>query len=275
MQVHLATADFNGLVWHMIRRDDGSWTPPGNVSAVVGNPGSCFGVRVSANSDELHLVTHTIGFWGSGQTLWHTVRSSNGAWTPFVNLNSVLGNPGGFIGFKGDALAVIGTDLHLGALTSDIWGLNGTIWHAIRHTDGTWTPIGNVNSVVGHPGSFSDVAIANVAGELQLVGSDSSTVWHAIRHADGSWTPFEDLMAAVGNPGMVLFDVALTTAADPITNEWKLHLAGVGIGGIIWYTIRDRTGQWTPLENLNEILGGGPFASVGITGTPEWRDRRQ
>lgn len=317
MDIHLAGADFNGTIWHALRSADGVWTPPGNVTTVVGNPGSCFDVHISADVDELHLVSHTTGFFGGGQTIWLATRHADGSWSPFINLNNVFGNPGGTIGFQGDALAMVGNprELHLGALTSDIWGINGTIWHAIRHADTTWTPLGNVNQVVGHAGSFSQVALAEVAGELHLAGLDGSTIWHAIRHVDGSWTqfgnvnkvvgspgggyvwvalagvnnelqlvgvdgqgmswhairhvdgswtPFGDVMGAVGSPGTHLFSVALGATEDPI----QLFLVGIGVGGTLMHTNRNADGTWTALENLSEILGGGPFRSVSVTGAP-------
>jgi hypothetical protein len=148
----------------------------------------------------------------------------------------VLGNPGGFIGFQGDAVAMIGPDLHLGALTSDVFGLNGTIWHANRHSDGSWTPLGNVNNVVGHPGSFRQVALAMVQGELHLTGCDGSTIWHTIRHADGTWIPFGNVNRVVGNPGPGFRMAALAGPSE-------LQFVGVDSQGTSWHTIRHSDGR--------------------------------
>jgi hypothetical protein len=320
MDLHFTTSDFNGTIWHAIRHGDGSWTPVGNVSLVVGNPGSCAGLSVAANINQLNLLSHTVGSFGGGQTLWHTTRMSDGSWSPFVNLNNVVGNPGGTIGLQRGAVAMIGTDLHLGVLTSDVWGLNGTIWHAIRSVDGTWTPLGNVNKVVGHPGSFNYVAVAGVAGELHLTGIVGSNIWHAIRHADGTWTPFSNVNAVVGNPGggfnqvalagvngelqlaaidpnqktwhairhadgtwtpfgdlmgaaggagTPLFNLGMAEITDPNTGELALFFVGVADGGVLSSTIRNQAGSWTPIANLNENLGGGPFNYVAVAGTLE------
>jgi len=319
MDLHLAAVDSNGTIWHAIRHGDGTWTPPGNVDAVVGNPGGSYDVQVAAVVDQLHLVAHTLGFWGGDQTLWHTIRHGDGSWTPFVNLNNVL-SPPGMLGFLGDGLAIISDSptLHLGAVTSDLGGSNGTIRHAIRFPNGTWTPLGNVNQVVGHSGSFAKVAVAEVAGELHLTGLDGTTIWHAIRHRDGSWTPFGNVNAVVGDPGGGFWMVALTGVNEELhlvglglggrswhtirhvdgswtpfgdiaqvvgpeayffavalgaitdsTNAWELHLVGLGVGGVLWHTIRKQDGSWTPLENLNETLGGGPFRYASLAGAKQ------
>ena len=80
--------------------------------------------------------------------------------------------------------------------------------------------------------------------------------------------PFGDVMRAVGNPGTQLFAVALGALADQF-NAWELYFVGIEPGGILLHTSRDRDGNWTPLENLNEVLGGGPFSRVSVTGEPE------
>jgi hypothetical protein len=309
--LHLAAVDRHGTIWHTIRNPDGSWTPFGNVNAVVGQPGGAFSQAAAAQSDlpgELDLA----GLDGHG-TIWHTIRHPNGSWEPFGNVNravaavngsfpasfswaaiaggpgagglhvtgvassgdilhtidnrgwipwgdvsKVVGHPGGSfsrvaVGFVGLASGP-SSDLHLAGVDG-----HGTIWHTIRHGDGSWTPFGNVNQVVGG-GPFSAVSVAGVAvGELQLAAPDGhGTIWHTIRHGDGSWTPFGNVNQVVGGGPFSAVSVARVAG--------ELQLAAVDGHGTIWHTIRHGDGSWTPFGNVNEVVGqpGGAFSQVAV-----------
>ena len=112
-------------------------------------------------------------------------------------------------------------------------------------------------------------ALAEVNQELHLVVLDlQRRILHSIRHHDGTWDPFGDVMNAAGSPGTLLFNASLGEVDDPVTGELRLFFVGVGQGGVLWLTIRDRSGNWTAIENLNEILGGGPFLKVSVTAAP-------
>jgi hypothetical protein len=69
MELQLVATDVNGVIWHAIRLDDGMWTPPGNVNSVVGNIGSFADAHIAGNVDGMHLIGHTVGAFGGGQTL--------------------------------------------------------------------------------------------------------------------------------------------------------------------------------------------------------------
>jgi hypothetical protein len=76
------------------------------------------------------------------------------------------------------------------------------LFHTIRLTDGTWQAFGDVKGQAGDRGLFTDIAAANVAGELQTIGvTNDGKLWHTIRHANGTWDHFIDVKGRAGNPG--------------------------------------------------------------------------
>ena len=87
--------------------------------------------------------------------------------------------------------------MHLSGVTND-----GHLWHTIRHTDGSWSPFGDVEVPAGDRGKFINVSCAEVGGELHVCGvTDDGHLWHTIRHTDGSWSPFGDVEGPAGDRG--------------------------------------------------------------------------
>jgi hypothetical protein len=90
----------------------------------------------------------------------------------------------------------------------------GTVFHAIRHANGTWTALSTLpNGELGR-----DVSNAGVQGVLHFVSitfspfSPGGNVRHRIRNADGSWTGIGDVNAAAGNSPGLCTSIADTTS---------------------------------------------------------------
>ncbi len=147
---------------------------------------------------------HLLGVTSDGK-LWHTIRQSDGTWTPFGDVKAQAGDRGTFVRVgiavePAPGPAEFISELHVGGVTSD-----GKLWHTIRHSDGTWTPFGDVKAQAGDRGTFVDVGDAGTPSiDLHVSGPTSDgKLWHTIRHSDGTWTPFGDVKAQAGDPGSV------------------------------------------------------------------------
>jgi uncharacterized protein YkwD len=207
----------------------------------------------------LHLTAVT-----SDGKLWHTVRTTNGAWTAFGDVKTQTGDPG----FIVDAdVQVIGSGataaLHVCAITSD-----GKLWHTVRYPNGNWGAFGDVAVQAGDPGRFVSAALANVNDELHICGvTTDGKLWHTIRYANGNWAPFGDVKGQSGDPG-AFTRVAATVQRDVQTGAQGLYVVGVISDGRLFQTGRDVNGAWWPFAPLTSGVSG-PFAEsdVAFTGS--------
>lgn len=98
--------------------------------------------------------------------------------------------------------------LHVCAATQEGW-----IVHIIRRPDGTWSDVGNVNTVTRTSELFQQVAIAHydapgLAGALHVAGiTRTGGLLHAVRTAEETaeplWSPFIDVKTKAGDKGPV------------------------------------------------------------------------
>ena len=269
---------FASTIWHTIRFPNSWQIPFGNVNAAAGHPDGFQAVAAAAVAGDLHVVGLTEGAFGSGGTIWHAIRRADLTWQSFQNVNDLVGNPGGTIGFTACAVGAVGTDMHMIGRTVDVLGINPTIWHTIWHPDQTWQAWGNVSQVVGNPGGGpgdgpSNMAITGVGDDLHLVSLDGSgTIWHTIRFSDQTWqSPFGNVSEVVGVPdGYNPFFACAVTAVND-----DLHLAAIASGTTgaeptIFQTIRFAEATWqSPFGNVNQIVGdpsGQVFTAVAVAG---------
>ena len=222
-QFLLATAD--GGLWHTIRFLDGSWEPLGRtlveswdptgyVTRYIRNPGRVVALAAAsaASGDAQFLMATDDG------RLWHTVRSGQ-QWTYREDVNAKIGDPGRVVALA--AASAIPGEAQEYLMASD----DGRLWHTIRHANGTWEPMGDVNSqIAGHPVVVADpgaprnnpgavdvlglgravavTAASTTPGEVQfLFATDDGHLWHTIRSADGSWALAGDVNGQIGEPG--------------------------------------------------------------------------
>ncbi|TWP50557.1 hypothetical protein FKR81_20540 [Lentzea tibetensis] len=238
---HALVAGADTELWHAIRRVDGSWTPFGNVEDFAGEVGYISRVTAADVQGSLHVVAlvagehvlHTVrspnGSWTplhnlevfAGQVsgvvdvaaagfangefqlsisladgrLLHTLRRTDGWWTSWGDVEAATHtNPGAPRSLA--ATSIDGT-MHLVA----DYGLND-IRHTVRHANGSWEPLRNINAVNdGNTGTLVDVAASgSTTGELQvLAATTSGPLWHSIRRTNGQWTRWGD----TGAPGRI------------------------------------------------------------------------
>ncbi len=193
------------------------------------------------------------------QTLWHTIRNSDGSWQAhFGEIEGVVaGGPPGF------RLASCGsTD---GAVVQVVGlGNDGDLWHTLRNADGTWqTDFGKIEGEVrGGPRRFTNISCAGADGVLQVVGlGNDGNLWHTLRNADGTWqTDFGQIEGEVrGGPRS--FTNISCAGADGV-----LQVVGLGNDGNLWHTLRNADGTWqTDFGQIEGEVRGGPRSFTNIS----------
>lgn len=187
-----------------------------------------------------------------GTNLYQGIRLADGSWTGFTDVQSKASSISG--GVRAAAAAGINSDTHVVAVGGD-----GRPYHTIRKADGSWGGFGDIGSVAGVPGTFTQVSAVSIGGDLHVVAVASGKIFHTIRKADGNWTAFGDLSSVAGPIGTV------TTSAT--TNaSGQLQVIAVS-GGQAFHTIRNTAGNWGGWGNVAQAAGTtGAITSVAMAG---------
>lgn len=158
-----------------------------------------------------------------------------------VDIDRLAGNIGVLDDVGGE---VIAGQLH-------VLGTNGgTLFHALRRTNGTWTSFNSVENQAGEIGLVIDVAAANVAGSLHVVARvGGGGIFHTVRAPNGSWTAFADIKGLARDPGSVR-DVAAAGYANG-----QLQVAVAINGGGLFHSLRSANGTWTRFGNVRRQTG--------------------
>lgn len=258
--LHLVGVGTDYRLYHTIRNPDGSWQPTfGLIEDVAsGGPTTGFGqVACAGTGTTLHVVGH-----GRDANLYHTLRLADGTWqNAFALIEAEVegGPPAG--DFNWVACAGVGDELHVVGV-----GIDGQLYHTIRHADGTWQPsFGPVASAVsGQPQGFGSLACSGTGGVLQLAVLGDGQLYHAIRNADGSWQPFFGAIASLVQGGPATFGGVACAGTGEI-----LQVVGLGTDGLLYHTLRRSDGTWQdafgPVDD--EVQGDpGGFFSVAAAG---------
>lgn len=206
----MATAD--GHVWHIVNVPDISWSPMVDlVSAAALGPDATRATAVAgilgANYGEIHVVLVRDG----EHAVWYTFRSSNGTWSPIINvIDEIAGMPtprGALAGTE----AADNTGHFLFVDTS------GQPWYASRDRAGSWSlaeDVGRKADSLQWP--ITSLAAVSVApGEVQFAAVLSNGhVWRTVRRPSGQWDPWTELNSEVGGPEEPVLSVSATPGAS-------------------------------------------------------------
>src|SRR5438034_211705 len=209
-----ATAD--GHLWHTLRHADGSWQGLGDVQSQFTIPGP---VRVVAAAGDGTAGETQYMFATADGHLWHTIRSAERRVGSLGDVQSefAIHDPARVVAATGEGDA--GESQYMFA-TAD-----GHLWHTMRHADGSWQGLGDVQSQFAIPAPVRVVAAAGdgTAGETQyFFATADGHLWHTIRRADGSWTGLGDVQGQFAIPAPVR---VVAAAGDGITGETQYFFA--------------------------------------------------
>ncbi|MFJ3922169.1 CehA/McbA family metallohydrolase [Streptomyces sp. NPDC090022] len=197
----------DGILYHQQVRTDGV---PAGFRPVPGNGGaarwSATQVAIAAMPDG---STQLVCFGADGAA-HHCVRDARGRWTPWGRLAGAHGAAS----FSGPALDIAG--LPDGSAQVLAIGLDGIVYHQVRHADGSWSgfrcPTGVTTSLMG----ASSVGIAGMpdgSAQIVAVGLDRHA-WHRIRDRDGSWTGWTQVRGPGGTDPFPASQVRITALPD-------------------------------------------------------------
>lgn len=171
----------NGTLHHQTLKADGSLT---GFVPVPGN-GKPTWTAVKADITGMPDGSSQVVTYGSDGLMYLNIRKADGAWGTWT----IVPGGRGYANFAGPALAITG--LRDGSSQLVAIGLDGLLYHQVRHPDGRYdgfaTPAGVTTPVM----SASSVDIAGMpdgSAQVVAVGADGN-VWHNIRYPD-RWQGF-------------------------------------------------------------------------------------
>ena len=195
--LHICGLTDDGLLWHTIRRDDGTYEPFFDIASAAGDlvdpiQVGCHGYgSTPADGLALFVVTNDGRVWSTSR------RESDGTWSPFIDIRRPgrAGNPGRFVDI--DCHPQSGErELHVTGITDD-----GRLWYAVRRDDSTWKKVfTDVAATAGDKGTFISAAMAM----YDVVGATSDGgLWltNYDRRTD-KFEPFQDVAAEAGRMGV-------------------------------------------------------------------------
>ncbi len=203
----IVATSMDGTLYHQQRRADG--TSAGFRPVPGFTAGSTWGATKVALAGMPDGSTQVLAYHTDG-AMYLIIRRRDGSWTPWTR-------PAGFGGaatFSGPALAVTG--LPDGSSQVVAIGLDGNVYHQVRHPDGRWDGFAPPAGVGAGRMGASSVDIAGMrdgSAQVVVVGRDG-TVWHTIRKDDVSWSGFAQIAGPSGIDPFPAGQVRITALPD-------------------------------------------------------------
>ncbi|MGW3181762.1 hypothetical protein ACWDD9_21045 [Kitasatospora sp. NPDC001119] len=142
-ELHIvATVSNDGSVLHTIRHANGTWDGWGNIMGAAGTPspwGAPHDVVAAGINGQLQVAVVN----NSQIAVYHTIRTSDGNWGGWGPIGQqVLDQPFYVCGADG---ANVDNELHL---VFETCTSSGTLFHTVRHANGSWNKAGYVQGAV-------------------------------------------------------------------------------------------------------------------------------
>lgn len=230
----------------------GTWEPAGDVDEAARIPGAVTkaALTTTGSRDVQYLVATNDG------RLHHTIRSANGTWVQAGDADAAAQIPESVIDVAATSTAP-GQAQFL-AVTTD-----GSLWHTIRKSDGSWAKAASPAAQARISGPVLAVAMTDVGAgraEVVVITREGRTL-STFRQADGSWTTAVDVTNAAGLP-------AARDAALISTTTEESQLAVVATNGKLLHTVRHYDGRWDQAGNAGaaaSIAGNVTSVSAAMT----------
>ncbi|MFI6077175.1 N-acetylmuramoyl-L-alanine amidase [Actinoplanes sp. NPDC051343] len=225
----------DGVLYHQVRRADGTWSGFQGVPA-PGNAAARGSEVAAAGLPDGSVLLADVGPDGA---VYYQLRRPDGSWSGFKTVPA----PGNAAA-KGSKVAVAGLP-DGSAFLADI-GPDGALYYQIRRPNDTWTGF----QVVPAPGNAtargSELAAAGLRdGSVLLadVGPDG-VVYYQLRRPDGSWSGFK----AVPAPGNAAAKGSKVTVAG--LPDGSALLADIGPDGVVYHQVRRPNDTWTGFQTV-------------------------
>ncbi|WP_406190693.1 CehA/McbA family metallohydrolase [Streptomyces sp. NBC_01017] len=152
--------------------------------------------------------------------------------------------------------------------------LDGSLYHNIRRTDGSWvgwTRLAGYSVTPAFAGTaLSMVGMSDGSSQILAIGLDG-LVYHQIRYPDGRFTGFRQVQGIKG-PTMAASSVDI--ALDTYYRQNSVRVAAVGQDGNVWYVTRMADGSWNDWQQATTSTSKGfPYARVVITPGDAWGNK--
>ncbi|MCX2947899.1 hypothetical protein [Lentzea sp. NEAU-D7] len=191
--LHVVVLSGENTIHHSIRSPNGSWTALHSVEPFAGDLSGYVDVAAAGFLNGELQVAVSMSTGG----LLHTLRRTDGNWSPWGDVEAFAGNPGA-------AQSVSATEVNGVFHLVANYGFAG-VRHSTRLPNGNWTPLLKIDDYTGNKTGFVlDVATTGfTSGELHVVAlAAGGSIWHAARYANGGWSAWGDVRAYAGNPGL-------------------------------------------------------------------------
>ncbi|WP_163566945.1 hypothetical protein [Fodinicola feengrottensis] len=221
-------------VYHQVRYRDGSW------SGFAGLPG--IGTTLPAGAKKVAIAglpdgSSQVLIIGTDDRVYHEVRYPNGNWSGFAQIPGI----GAANFMTAQAISIAG--MPDGSSQVLVVGLDGKVYHQVRHADGNWTGFNGLPGIgTTAAAGGKKVAITGMSdgsAQVLIIGTDNS-VYHEIRYANGNWTGF------AGVPGIGTTAAAgakeISIGADP---DNSAQVVIIGLDNHVYHEIRYANANWT------------------------------
>jgi hypothetical protein len=243
-------------VHNSVRLADGTFfraaSPLGRTAGPLPSTGGFPRISSVTVGNTVHVVVAK-----AGSTLLHTMRRSDGTWTPYATV------PTDGVGLISKVVAAnVGGQLHV--------VLGGGLWHAVRSSAGTWTSFFDIEDGAGliddWDTSIADIAAAGtILGRMELVIQADDALYHTTRRSNGTWDPWDKVSDNTGNAGHMFKSSSLSLV--PVGND--VHMITEGTGAP-FHAVRSPDGSWTRFANVYDQTGGNPTGGtiIRLTSAP-------
>lgn len=211
----------NGELFHRRLRVDGSYGPTWDT--VDTPPATLYRVSCVGLNGNLHAVATL----NSGTPDYGVRRSSDGSWTEFTPIPSQSGPTTGAVHV---AVTALNGELHVFGASEG----GGTLYHTVRHQDGSWQPRWTALKTFGR---ISHIATTRVGTTIDTAVIADGKLLHAIRASNGTWSNWGNIQSAAGAISNIL-DVTLAGIGS------QLHVVALSGSGEVYHAIRKGDASW-------------------------------